>query len=742
MRKTGGLPLRKHAMKKPAGVVLATALALTGATSFQRTYAAETPDDWAIYVYMCGSDLESEAGLATEDLREITGVGLPQGVTVVVETGGTTQWQNDYVDESELQRFVYRGGDRDAAADANVGADANVADDATDVDTDTLAKLTLVDSLQPANMGDPETFTSFLDFCTTNYPARKEAVIFWNHGGGSVYGVCSDEIYEDDSLTLDELYASLDGTFAYDQAQPALEMVGFDACLMATVDTANVFEGFAHYMTASQENEPGCGWGYAGWLQALADDPSMDGAKLGQVICDTYAEGCSEYGDDAQITLSVTDLSKVMPLIEAYNSMGKEALEEAKSDQKYLTYFGRGARNAVKFGQDAAMADDDDSAEYADTANGSGDASDDGTSDDDGAWDGDTSDGDTSDAGTSGSYNMVDLGDLAAQNANILPESAQKVQKLLDDCVIYKTAGKYNQKASGLSCYYAYDKDSDEVEQFGQISASEGFFELYDYMVGDEVDGWESAFADVGTGDDDNDTTDDTGDDEGEADTDNSDLPVTINDEGSAVLDVGTDLADYVEEVSFELVLVDAEDDAMLDLGSDNDLIADWDNGVFTDNFRGVWGSLDGNLVHMEIVNSTDDYTLYNVPIKLNGERYQLAVVYDYDEEAYNILGASKGRGQSGMQDRNRIQLKAGDEITTLHDLMSISDDDSDDADDGEYVEWDTFVLEDEGTFDEIELPDAQYVMMFKVADVKGEERYSDVVSVNLEDGYVSMELL
>lgn len=64
-----------------------------------------------------------------------------------------------------------------------------------------------------------------------------------------------------------------------------------------------------------------------------------------------------------------------------------------------------------------------------------------------------------------------------------------------------------------------------------------------------------------------------------------------------------------------------------------NDIDMDWENGVFTDNFRGVWGSIDGNLCYMEIVYEGDDYNLYSVPVKLNGEDYHLRVVYDYSAE-------------------------------------------------------------------------------------------------------------
>lgn len=50
----------------------------------------------------------------------------------------------------------------------------------------------------------------------------------------------------------------------------------------------------------------------------------------------------------------------------------------------------------------------------------------------------------------------------------------------------------------------------------------------------------------------------------------------------------------------------------MLWLGTDNDMNADWENGVFYDNFRGVWGSIDGNMVFMELSDESEDYTMFS----------------------------------------------------------------------------------------------------------------------------------
>ena len=46
-------------------------------------------------------------------------------------------------------------------------------------------------------------------------------------------------------------------------------------------------------------------------------------------------------------------------------------------------------------------------------------------------------------------------------------------------------------------------------------------------------------------------------------------------------------------------------------MGTDNDIFADWEKGIFTDNFRGSWGMFGGQLVFMELSYEGDDYNLY-----------------------------------------------------------------------------------------------------------------------------------
>lgn len=220
-------------MKKKIGALLLAVLMLltlcTGCMDMEDDTVWDDGSSWAVYWYLCGSDLESEGGFATGDLSELLEVELPENVTVVIQTGGAAQWQNDVVEADKLQRFVYNS-----------------------------EGLQLVDEQPSASMGDSETLADFLLFAKENYPADKTAVIFWNHGGGSVSGASFDELYGLDSLTLSEMYSAFVQVWepSNEPGQQPLELVGFDTCLMATVDTAYTFCDLAKYLVASEETEP------------------------------------------------------------------------------------------------------------------------------------------------------------------------------------------------------------------------------------------------------------------------------------------------------------------------------------------------------------------------------------------------------------------------------------------------------------------------------------------------------
>ena len=57
-------------------------------------------DQVTVMVYLCGTDLESEYGMATSDLKEMLAADLSDNVNVVVQTGGASKWKNNVVSSS------------------------------------------------------------------------------------------------------------------------------------------------------------------------------------------------------------------------------------------------------------------------------------------------------------------------------------------------------------------------------------------------------------------------------------------------------------------------------------------------------------------------------------------------------------------------------------------------------------------------------------------------------------------
>ena len=94
------------------------------------------------------------------------------------------------------------------------------------------------------------------------------------------------------------------------------EIIGFDTCLMATLETAAALSPYGRYMVASEEIEPGTGWDYTAWLQAICDNPTADGLAVGTAICDSYFAKCQAGQTDDIATLSVIDLAAVPKLVQ------------------------------------------------------------------------------------------------------------------------------------------------------------------------------------------------------------------------------------------------------------------------------------------------------------------------------------------------------------------------------------------------------------------------------------------
>lgn len=235
-------------------------------------------DTVTLMVYLCGTDLESRNGMATADIGEMTKANLSDRVNVIVYTGGCKAWKNNVVSNSVNQIYkVESGGIRCLVKDAG-----------------------------NAPMTKSSNLAGFIKFGKENFPANRYGLILWDHGAGSVSGYGYDEKNASaGSMSLKGIAEALKS------GGTKFDFIGFDACLMATLETALTVEPYADYMIASEETEPGVGWYYTDWLTALSQNTSMPTVELGKHICDDFVSACNQTCAGQKTTLSLTDLAEL-----------------------------------------------------------------------------------------------------------------------------------------------------------------------------------------------------------------------------------------------------------------------------------------------------------------------------------------------------------------------------------------------------------------------------------------------
>ena len=233
-------------------------------------------------VYMCGTDLESQQGMATSDLKEMANASVVDNINLLIYTGGCRRWRNNVVSSSVNQIYQIKNG----------------------------KFICLEKDMGSASMVNPDTLSSFISYGKTHFPANRMCLIFWDHGGGSVSGFGYDEkVGHNQSMSLAGINNALK------KADVKFDMIGFDACLMATVENGIMLSQYGDYMIASEETEPGVGWYYTNWLNSLNKNTSIPTVQIGKQIADDFVEVCSRQCRGQATTLSVVDLAELQATV-------------------------------------------------------------------------------------------------------------------------------------------------------------------------------------------------------------------------------------------------------------------------------------------------------------------------------------------------------------------------------------------------------------------------------------------
>ena|GEM_PF-1106701 len=254
--------------------------------------------EWTIMVYLDGdNDLEE---YAINDFLEISEVGSDENINIVVQFDRIGGFYTDirYGNWTESNRFYITKGMTPERENA-----INDWGDGT--------------GGREVNMGDPNTLKDFINWAKKNYPAKKYALILWNHGGGwkslSVFGnkvkkknpvkeVCYDDT-SNDYLSIKEVREAISDNY--------IDLIGFDACLMGMIEVATEINGFCYVMVASEESETISGWSYNNFLLNLKNNPNVSPEELCLFIVNS----------SSQETMAGIKMNKISELNQILNSI-------------------------------------------------------------------------------------------------------------------------------------------------------------------------------------------------------------------------------------------------------------------------------------------------------------------------------------------------------------------------------------------------------------------------------------
>ena len=266
-----------------------------------------TGADWTFMTYISDSDLEY---FSIEDMIEMERVGSTDEVNIVVQID---RWDGyDKPDWNDESNGDWETAKRYLITKENKG--------------DHVIGSTALEDLGEINTGDPDELVEFVQWAQANYPAEHYALNIWNHGSGAT-GVayeqsCPDYCWyygnEADKLELSEIDSAL--SEITNNGENKLDIVGFDACLMSTIEVVEAVAPYSDIMIGSEILEPGDGWDYS-FLQLLVDNPATTPEQLGAKIVDTFvAQGQTSAQSYA---LTMLDMGMAEYTIDSINALAE-----------------------------------------------------------------------------------------------------------------------------------------------------------------------------------------------------------------------------------------------------------------------------------------------------------------------------------------------------------------------------------------------------------------------------------
>ncbi len=291
-----------------------------------------------VLVYMVGSNLESQGMQASIDLMEMIMAKTGNNTQIVVQLGGADCWwlplnQDETLSvdawtkllelyQSDPENFTLPG----IEEWANMNYSTPLINSASTVKRYLIRnnQLIYLEDLGAISMADPDSLQDFVQFSCKNYPSERYDLILWNHGGGVLGGYGLDETQEPKTaMNLAQISQALKQ--ACQNSGIHFDFIGFDACLMGTLETAYALKDCASYLLASEEMVSNYGLYYTNWISELDSNPQISTIDLVQGLITDFLQNSSDF--NGMSVMALYDLSTIEKVYIALNQLFTVALD-------------------------------------------------------------------------------------------------------------------------------------------------------------------------------------------------------------------------------------------------------------------------------------------------------------------------------------------------------------------------------------------------------------------------------
>ena len=488
-------------------------------------------------------------------------------------------------------------------------------------------------------------------------------------------------------MTLKDIRLALNKVYNPNYENPAFDIIGFDACLMSTLEVTNALSGFSTYYCLSEESIPGDGWNYSSWLKSMTEDPTMSVAEVGMSIVDSFTDyyignNVKNLGYKYNVTFSLIDAKKANELYNAYNELVKIILLDAIDDISILTDIRWAAFNSTAYGYNHHNI-----------------------------------------------FNTIDLGNYIDNLMYKYPNECKKIKDLIKEAVLYHRENGTFADSNGIAMYFP-----DQVETLAGIN----YFIDYVYNVS-ESDMTKILYYYEQTGCI-------TKEMKETLKTITDKIPKTLDlslfekfsnieptfDNESFSLAISNELGKQIVDYQLFFGKVDLKNKKLISYGYENAIEID-ENGMNANSFEGKWIHINNIPLYVEIIDVSDSAILYKAHVMYNDKEAYLMISRNLKTGDIDISGISEvsNIAENMPESRLLVEIENNAKIYPIYETTDINTD-------AMYSDKGKEIVYNEKT--EIQykpIDNGEYRASAVISDQRGDSYYSSVMGLSMSYGKI-----